>query len=292
MKSAFISIIGRPSSGKSTLVNAVCRNKVSIVSPIPQTTRNKIRGIYTDTARGQLIFIDTPGYNISERKFNHYLKQIVYYTLDESDMVLYMIDSTRTPGEEEKAIVQLLKATKKTITIALNKIDRNPDYAEQYCTSLEQNFPGAKVFKISALSRTGVDKLIAYLLENAPDGELYYPEEYYTDQLPEFRISEIIREKVINQTRDEVPHSVYVEILDMEMKNDGNTLWVRAMINVERESQKGIIIGKDGKVIKLIKNLALKEITPLFPYEIDLDLRVKVNYKWRRKEHLISRILK
>jgi len=291
-KAAFISIVGRPSSGKSTFINQICGNKVSIVSSTPQTTRNKIRGIYTKPGQGQLIFIDTPGFNISNKLFNNYLKQVIYYTLGESDFILYMIDTTRKTGDEESAIMNLLKEAKKEVIVALNKIDQSMNFSEYYMQAIAENLPNSQVFPISALTNQGIKALVEYLLEKAPQGEMYYPEEYYTDQLPDFRISEIIREKAINLTRDEVPHSIYVEILDLEMKEEGETMWARAVINVERDSQKGIMIGKDGNMIRTIKNQALDDLLQIFPYKIDLDLRVKVDHKWRKNERLISRMLK
>lgn len=292
MKSAFITIAGRPSAGKSTLLNKICGNKVSIVSKVPQTTRNKIRGIYNKKGIGQLIFLDTPGYNISEKKFNNYLKQIVSYSVEESDMILYMVDITRTPGDEETAVVELLKKSAKPVILALNKTDRDNNNLETYKEFLQTHFPEKPLYLTSGKTGEGVKELLAALIEAAPEGAQHYPEEYYTDQPPEFRISEIIREKIILQTREEVPHAVYVEIADLEMREKNKTLWVRGFIYVERDSQKGIIIGKGGSGMKSIREAALEDLKDLFSCKIQMNLSVKVKPKWRKDDQLINQLLK
>ena len=288
MKSAFIAIIGRPSAGKSTLLNALCGEKVSITADVPQTTRNKIRGIITNE-KGQLVFIDTPGYHHSEKKFNQYLKEVVYSSLEESDMLLYVVDATRPPGTEEKEIIELLNQQKeKPVLLAINKVDLKQDYLTEIKGLLTVNVHPDALMETSALKNQGVDELRDRLFELAPEGELMYPEDFYTDQEPEFRIAEIIREKAISQVSDELPHALYVEISDMEMKNEGKELWVRAFLTVESESQVGIVVGKQGKRIKWIRIAALKEFRKIFPYKVRLDLRVKVNPRWRRKDYLLK----
>ncbi len=289
MKSAFVAIIGRPSAGKSTLLNALCREKVSITADVPQTTRNKIRGIVTEE-EGQLVFIDTPGYHHSERKFNQYLKDVVLSSLEEADMLLYVVDATRPPGSEEREIIDLLNKEKdKPVLLVINKIDKDARYSAEIRGLLQVNVHPDALMETSALEGTGVDALRDRLIELAPEGELMYPEEYYTDQEPEFRIAEIIREKAISQTTQEIPHALYVEVADTEMK-DGE-LWVRAFLTVESESQVGIVVGKGGKKIKWIRIASLKEFKKIFPYKIRLDLRVKVNPRWRRKDYLLKGML-
>ncbi len=288
MKSAFVAIIGRPSAGKSTLLNALCGEKVSITADVPQTTRNKIRGILTKE-EGQLVFIDTPGFHHSEKKFNQYLKEVVYSSLEEADMVLYVVDATRPPGKEEKEIIELLNRQKeKPVLLAVNKTDLKGAYLEEIKGLLSVNVHPDALMETSALKGIGVSELQTRLYELAPEGELMYPEDYYTDQEPEFRIAEIIREKAISQVTEELPHALYVEIADMEMKNEGRELWVRAFLTVESESQVGIVVGKDAKRIKWIRIASLKEFKKIFPYKVRLDLRVKVNPKWRRKDYLLK----
>ena len=298
MKSAFISIIGRPSAGKSTLLNKICGEKVSIVSPVPQTTRNKIRGIITEEA-GQLIFIDTPGYHNSDKKFNNYLKELAGSALEEADAVLYVLDTTREPGKEEFDIIELIKPVAGKTLVLLNKTDLPESNSKRAAEFIQQTIPeildSGSVFPISAEKGSGIKAVIERLFETAPEGEAMYPEDYYTDQQPEFRVMETVREKAIMLSKQELPHSIYVEIADMEMKykdnGDINKLWVRAFLVAERESQKGILVGRGGKNIKQIRTEAEKELNAIFPYKVHLDLRVKVNPKWRRKDAVLKKML-
>jgi GTPase len=294
MKSAFVAIVGRPSSGKSTLLNRICGNKVAIVSAVPQTTRNKIRGIFNSEGHTcQLVFIDTPGYHMSDKSFNKQLASVVLSAIDECDMVLYISDVTRQIGDEERAVLDIVSHCGKPTAVALNKIDARKNMADQIESVILAAMPGANMYRISALKGDGVDGLLAKLEELAPVGDMMYPEEFYSDQPPDFRIAEIIREKAINNTREEVPHSLYVEIEDMEMMGEGEdqAVWVRGFIYVERESQKGILVGKNGDLIKKILREAQEDIDPLFPYRIDLDIRVKVKPHWKNDEKLVRRIL-
>lgn len=290
MKSGFVTIIGRPSSGKSTLLNALCGYKVSIVSSVPQTTRNRIRGIVTKEP-GQLVFVDTPGFHTSEKRLNLHLKDLVVSNLDEVDLVLYVIDVTRPPGNEEKLLLEIAAENRGKVIAAINKIDLAADGADTVREFLETGLDSDNIFEISATEKVGLEALTEALFAHAPEGEIMYPEDMYTDQTPEFRASEIIREKAINRMRQEVPHSIFASIEDMEVSEDGESIWIRACLNVERESQKGIVVGKGGKMIKAIRIAAQKELTEIFPYRIDLDLRVKVVKEWRRREHLLRRII-
>lgn len=289
--SGFVAIVGRPSTGKSTLLNALCGHKVSIVSPIPQTTRNKVRGIVTKE-KGQLVFVDTPGYHNSDKKFNNYMKELVTSSLEEIDAVLYVLDATRVPGAEEQAILEILEKLKNKTVIAVNKDDVTPNSKKAVLEYIEENLPDIPVISISALKKEGLDTLLEALFEKTPLGPPMYPEEYYTDQEPEFRIAEIIREKAIMKSRQELPHSIYVEIADTEISDNGEEMWIRAFIMVERETQKGMLVGKKGAIIKDIRQKAQKELKRLFPYKIYLDLRIKVNHKWRRKDYLLTKLVK
>ena len=293
MKAGFVAIAGRPSCGKSTFLNAVCGHKVSIVTPVPQTTRNKVRGIYTKKdGKGQLVFIDTPGFHTSKKKFNNYMKKLVYTTIVESDVVLYMIDVSRDIGEEERAIMKIIQSASKQVIIALNKIDLKQSYLDVIKEEVQRILPDAPCFLISALNKEGIEEVLDKLIETVPHGDLFYPEEFYTDQPPEFRISEIIREKAMAEAKQELPHCIYIEILDMEMQQENTLLWVRGFIYVERTSQKGILIGKGGEKIKRIMENAKKEIAGLFPYTVELDFRIKVQPKWRKKDYIIRKLIK
>lgn len=288
MKSAFVALVGRPSSGKSTLLNRLCRAKVAITSTVPQTTRNKIRGV-VNRAAGQLVFIDTPGYHDSERKFNTHLRELVLSSVKEADVVLYLVDLSRPPGREERSLMRLLAPCRDRVVVALNKADRASGHQEALRAALEEELPGIDPVVISALEGSGTEELVERILAAAPEGDMLYPEDIYTDQEPEFRIAEVIREKAIHQTRAEVPHALFVEIADMEMSE--GKLWVRAFLCVERESQKGIVVGKGGARIKAIRTEAEQELRGLFPYSVGLDLRVKVRKKWKTRDALIRKLI-
>lgn len=268
----------------------MCGHKVSITAPSPQTTRNTVRGILSEE-RGQLVFLDTPGYHNSQQKFNRYLKQLAQSTLEDSDVILYVLDPRRRPGPEEIQLMQVLAASGKPVITAMNKTDLKPPRMEEVQRTLAEQLPHSMAYPISALNGFGVSDLLAGLFLQAPEGEPMYPEEYYTDQDPEFRITEIIREQAVNRLWEELPHAVYVEIADMEMKEERHLLWARAVIYVEKESQKGIIVGKQGSMIKKIRVAAEKDLAELFPYAVKLDLRVKVDPKWRTRDGLLEKLI-
>jgi len=293
MKCAVCAVIGRPSVGKSTLVNTICETKVSITSPTPQTTRNAIRGIYTDS-RGQLVFMDTPGWHISDKSFNRRMQEVAVKTLDDCDLVLYMLDATRAPGEEERAVSYMLSGLSMPVVCCLNKTDiLNDRQIEEAKAYLEKALPGREIFEVSALEDNGIDDLLICLFSHAPEGDMLYPEDARTDQDLEFRISEIIREKAMNSVRDEIPHAIYVEISDLEYREDEGKVWIRAFINLERESQKGIMVGKGGENIKKIRKAAFKDIKAIFPnLSPELDLRVRVNPKWKTNERTLKGIFR
>ena len=288
-KSAFVAIVGRPSAGKSTLLNALCGAKVSIVSSVPQTTRNTIRGIVTKP-EGQLIFVDTPGYHISDKKLNLRLGELVRQSLSEVDLILYVIDALREPGKEEEAIIELLSKETRRIVVAINKIDHpdaRPLFIEEFVIP---RLPGAQRISISASQRTNLDSLLGALFTLAPEGPLWYPQEIYTDQEPVFRIGEIIREKAILHTRDELPHAIAVEYRESSQRADG-VLFARFDILVERDSQKAIVIGKKGSIIKLIREEAEADLKELFDYPVKLQLQVTVDPDWRKSDSMLARMI-
>jgi GTPase len=291
VKSAVIAVVGRPSSGKSTLVNALCGGKVSIVSPVPQTTRNRVRGILNDS-RGQIVFIDTPGFHLSQKKLNRYMTDLVSSTLSEVDVVLYVVDGSRESGAEEKAIQEAVRAAARPLVACVNKHDVPGSGWAAALQSVREAFPETAVREISAATGEALEDLKDALYAAAPDGDQMYPEDYYTDQTPDFRIAEIVREKAIMLTREEVPHALYVRMEDLEMRNDGATLWARGFICVERESQKGIVVGRGGEKIKSIVRDAERELSEIFPYEVRLDLRVKVDKDWRKRDPLLKKLIR
>jgi GTP-binding protein Era len=292
-KSAFVAIIGRPSVGKSTLLNLLCGEKVAIVSPVPQTTRNTIRGII-NRAEGQLVFVDTPGRHNSEKKMNKKLMDVSDRAMDESEIILYVLDASRAPGPEEEAIAQTILPFAKRTIIAINKSDvpgADIASAKSFLQQYLPKIPEEKQLVISAKENFGTKELIDTLFSLAPNGDPLYPEDFYTDQDVQFRVEEIIREKAINRLRDELPHSLYIDVADLELKEDGKKLWVRAFIAVERESQKGMVVGKDGKMIKAIRQAAQKDLDAIFDWKVELDLRVKVAKDWRHNDRLLKKLI-
>ena len=216
-KTAVVAIIGRPSVGKSTFLNTASGEKISIVSPVPQTTRNAVKGII-NTNLGQLVFIDTPGYHNSEKKFNLKLRSLTKEQLDSCDAILYLLDATRTPGEEEELTSELLQPYADKVVVGINKIDlpeASPSKARIFITQKFPKITASHVFDISAQNDIGINELLRGLYDFAPVAEHLYPEEFYTDQEVDFRIAEIIREQAINRLHDELPHAIYVDVADM-----------------------------------------------------------------------------
>lgn len=292
-KTALVSIIGRPSAGKSTFLNTASGEKISIVSAIPQTTRNAIRGI-VNTSLGQLVFVDTPGLHLSDKKLNLKLTKIASDQIAESDAILYIIDTSRDLGEEEELIAQMAKPHKQKLVIALNKTDdpkSKPDAARTFIARFFPKFPEERIVQMSAKNDENVNDVLRALYELAPEAPHLYPEEFYTDQEVDFRIAEIIREQAINRLEQEIPHAIYVRIEDMKMEKQ-NLLKVRAVLCVERESQKGIVIGKGASMIKTIRVESIKACRKVFPYRVDIDLQVKVDKNWRQKDKVLDKLLK
>lgn len=290
---ALVAILGRPSSGKSTFVNTACQEPVSIVSPIPQTTRNAIRGI-VNTSFGQLVFVDTPGYHESEKKLNLRLKSLTEEQLEGADCILYIIDTTREPGSEEEINAELAKKYSKNLVIALNKIDLKESKTKRIYNFIEKmipDFPKDRIFEISAQKDEGINEVLKALYKIAPENEAYYPEEMYTDQNIEFRICEIIRGEAINRLTQELPHCLYVNVADLEQHGPNGKYWVRAFLCVERESQKGIVIGKGASTIKQIRKASMEKIKDIFPFKVELDLQVKVDKNWRQHDNILSKII-
>lgn len=292
MKSGIVTIIGRPSAGKSTFLNAACGEKVSIVSAVPQTTRNAIRGI-VNTEEGQIVFIDTPGYHCSGKKLNLKLQEIAKTRLSEADAVLYLVDLSRDFGNEEEAICDLLKNVQNKLVIGLNKYDianKNVGQVRSALSAHLSNAANIKFIPISALKKSGINETLSELVSLLPQGEALYPTDFYTDQDVLFRITEIIREQAILHTREEIPHSVYAAVEDAEMRKSGKELWIRAFLYVERESQKAMVIGKGAVLIKNIRIKSIKEMLKIFPYKVHLDLQVRVDKNWRQKENVLRKI--
>lgn len=292
-KTALVTIIGRPSAGKSTFLNTAAGEPVSIVSAVPQTTRNAIRGI-VNTSLGQLVFVDTPGYHDSEKKMNLRMRNIVADQLKDADLILYIIDTTRGYGEEERLIAALLRDHQDKLVIALNKIDAprtlRPQ-AREFIAEQLAAVPEGRILEMSAKNDEGINEVLKALYDMAKPGPHLYGEEFYTDQEVDFRIAEVIREQAINRLDEEVPHAVYVQIADLERRSP-TKMWCRAFLCVEKESQKGILIGKGAQMIKTIRLESIKALGQIFDYKIDLDLQVKVDKNWRQRDATLDRLLR
>lgn len=293
LRTGVVTIIGRPSAGKSTFLNTACQEDVSIVSPIPQTTRNAIKGI-VNTSFGQLIFIDTPGYHDSDKKLNLKLRNVTENQIDGVDGVLYIIDSTRATGEEEIHAANLIKNLQDKTVIAINKTDlpaSKPLPIRQFIAENLPQIPAERIFEISAEKDIGINDVLKALYSITPEGQPIYDEELATDQDLSFRVCEVIRGEAINRLQDEIPHALYVEVADVEHRNEGKKLWIRAFLCVERDSQKGIVIGKGASKIKEIRMAAIKKLSQIYIQKIDLDLQVKVDKNWRQRDYTLNRLI-
>lgn len=293
LRTGVVTIIGRPSAGKSTFLNTACQEDVSIVSPIPQTTRNAIKGI-VNTSFGQLIFIDTPGYHDSDKKLNLKLRNVTENQIDGVDGVLYIIDSTRATGEEEIHTANLIKNLQNKTVIAINKTDlpaSKPLPIRQFIAENLPQIPAERFFEISAEKDIGINDVLKALYSITPEGQPIYDEELATDQDLSFRVCEVIRGEAINRLQDEIPHALYVEVADVEHRNEGKKLWIRAFLCVERDSQKGIVIGKGASKIKEIRMAAIKKLSQIYIQKIDLDLQVKVDKNWRQRDYTLNRLI-
>ncbi len=292
-KTALVAILGRPSAGKSTFLNTACQEPVSIVSPIPQTTRNAIRGI-VNTSLGQLVFVDTPGYHESDKKLNLRLKTVTEEQLKDSDCILYIIDTTREPGSEEDMNIELASKYADRLVIALNKTDLKESSAERclkFVLARMPDFPKERILEMSAKNDSGINEVLRALYEIAPVAPPLYNEDMYTDQNIAFRISEIIRGEAITRLTQELPHCLYVDIADLESRGTNGKIWVRAFICVERESQKGMVIGKGAAMIKQIRMASLRKISEVFPFKVELDLQVKVDKNWRQHDFTLTKLI-
>lgn len=282
-RSGFVSIIGRPNVGKSTLLNQILREKIAIVSPKAQTTRNKIQGIYT-TDNEQIIFIDTPGIHKAKNELGNRMNEFAMSSLDGIDAVLYVIDASVPLGKGDEFIIESLSKVKTPIYLVANKVDLLKD-TDKIIENIN-TYKEAGKFKggitISATNNFNVDKLINMLVETLPKGPMYYPEDQLLDQPERFVVSEIIREKVLLNTDEEVPHSVAITI--ERFKEIKDSVEIYATIIVERLSQKKIIIGKGGTMIKKIGTDARKDIVKFLGCKVHLDLFVKVEENWRNKK--------
>lgn len=281
--SGFVAILGRPNVGKSTFLNRVVGQKIAIMSDKAQTTRNKIQGIYTEDD-AQIVFIDTPGIHKSHSRLGDFMVESALSTLNEVDAVLFMVNATQKRGRGDDFIIERLKNVKKPIYLVINKIDQiHPDKLLQIMDDYRNTLDYAEVFPISALEGNNCPELIESLVNTLPEGPQYYPADQITDHPERFIAGELIREKVLELTREEVPHSVAV-VVDRIHREDDEKVLVQATIVVERNSQKGIIIGKGGKMLKQIGVKARKDIELMLGDKVYLELWVKVQPNWKDRQ--------
>lgn len=284
-KSGFISIIGRPNVGKSTFLNRVIGQKIAIMSDKPQTTRNKVQGVLT-LDNSQMIFIDTPGIHKPKHKLGDFMLKVAKNTLREVDAILFMVNATEPIGKGDEFIIDMLENNETPIFLVINKIDQvHPDELITIIESYKDKYEFAEIVPISALQGNNVDRLLETIQKYLPEGPQYYPADQVTDHPERFIISELIREKVLHLTREEIPHSIAVVIDKIKKEEDTEKDMIRVMatIIVERDSQKGIVIGKKGALLKEVGTRARHDIEMLLGTKVFLELWVKVQKDWRNK---------
>lgn len=288
-KSGFVSIIGRPNVGKSTFVNRVIGHKIAIMSDKAQTTRNKIQGVMTrDDA--QIIFIDTPGIHKPKHKLGDYMMRVAKNTLSEIDAIMFMVNVNEDIGRGDEYIMEMLKNVKTPIFLVLNKIDLvHPDTLMPKIEQYQSYMDFTDIIPISALEGLNVDHFIDVLKSFLPEGPKYYPDNQISDHPEQFVVSEIIREKILHLTSEEIPHAIGVNV-DRMIKEDEDRVCIEATIYVERDSQKGIVIGKGGKKLKEVGKRARRDIEMLLGSKVYLELWVKVQRDWRNKVNFIRQI--
>ncbi|MDD4171722.1 MAG: GTPase Era [Syntrophomonas sp.] len=289
MKSGFVSIIGRPNVGKSTLINKLIGSKIAIVSDKPQTTRTRIQGILTSD-EGQIVFVDTPGIHKPKHLLGEYMLKISTQSLKEVDLIYYITDATRPFGAGEQFIIEQLKNTEVPVFLLVNKIDLvEEEELNNYVKPFYNQMNFTEVIPISAVNGTNLSSLLDKTFQFMPEGPLYYPEEDLTDQPVSFIVAELIREKALLLTRDEVPHSLAVEIEEFKNQSAGK-IYIRAIIHTERDSQKGILIGKNGQMLKKIGEQARTDIEKMLSSSVYLDLWIKVKKNWRDNQNNLNQL--
>ena len=286
MKSGFVALIGRPNVGKSTLINNIIGTKIAIISNKPQTTRNIIQGIYNDE-ESQIVFVDTPGIHKPNHKLGQYLNKQAYYSIDDVDIIMMLVDASAELGSGDKYVIDKLKEVKKPVILILNKIDKIP--REKILTKIVEykdlyNF--SEIIPISALDSINIDDVIKTCKKYLPESVKFFDDDTITNKSTKFLISEMIREKIFLLTEEEVPHSTscYIEKIE-KSKGSYNII---ATIVVDRDSLKRIIIGKQGTMIKKIGTMARYDIEKLLNKKVYLDLHVRTIEKWRDKEKYLS----
>jgi GTP-binding protein Era len=284
--SGFVSVIGRPNVGKSTLVNSLIGQKIAIMSDKPQTTRNKILCVLT-LSDSQILFIDTPGIHKPKHKLGEYMVRQAEATLKEVDVILFVVDATEKMGEGEKYILERLAAVKTPVILIVNKIDLiHKEKLLPIIDNYRAHYQFAAVVPVSAIRKENLTGLVDEIKSRLLPGPQYYPDDMITDQPERLIVAELVREKVLTLTREEIPHAIAVDIEEM-VKRSNEDVYIRAVIYVERDSQKGIVIGAGGVLLKEIGRLARTDIENLLGSKVFLDLWVKVKKDWRNRDGML-----
>ncbi len=287
-KSGFVTVIGRPNVGKSTLLNQVIGEKISIISDKPQTTRNKIQLVYTEE-NCQIVFLDTPGIQMPKNKLGEYMLKISRSTLEEVDIVTFMVDDSLEIGAMDSMIIEDIRKISTPIVLLINKTDRlNEDEVLKLIDKYSKMDLFKEIIPISAMNNDNIDRYIEVLRNMVPEGPQYFPEDMITDQPERFIIAEIIREKALLNLDEEVPHGIYVEIDGVKERGNKNIIDVFANIYCEKESHKGIVIGKNGAKLKEIGQTARIDIESLMDTKVNLQLWVKVEKNWRERDNKVK----
>ena len=286
-RSGFVSIIGRPNVGKSTLLNRILGDKIVITSDKPQTTRNRIQGIH-NLPGSQMVFIDTPGIHRAKSKLNKYMVDVALSSIKEVDVILFLVEADAKPANQEGMILELLADADAPVLLVINKIDLvEKDILLERLSAYAALYPFREIVPISALSGDGVERLVEVVRGYIPEGPPYFPDDILTDLPERFVVAEMIREKVFRLTHDEVPYSVAVVVESFKERADG-LVSIAAVINVERESQKGIVIGRKGEMLKRIGMQARREIEELLDTKVFLELFVRVSREWSENTRMLK----
>ena len=288
-KSGFVTIVGRPNVGKSTLMNKIMGEKLSIVSSKPQTTRNNIQTILTKE-NYQIVFVDTPGIHKPKHKLGEYMVNSAKDSIKEVDVVLFLTNPDDEIGRGDKFILESLKNTKAPVFLVLNKIDENTqERVAKTLAMYSAEFDFNEIIPISALKGKNVDKLVELMVENMPEGPKYYPDDMITDIQEKFVVSEIVREKALRNLRDEIPHGVAVDVIQMKQKPNGN-YHIEVDLICEKDSHKGIIIGKNGQCLKKIGENSRYELEKFLRAKVNIKIWVKVRKEWRDNQNLLKEL--
>lgn len=288
-KSGFVTIIGRPNVGKSTLMNHLIGQKIAITSNKPQTTRNRIQTVYTDMERGQIVFLDTPGIHQAKNKLGEYMVNVAEHTLSEVDVILWLVEPSTFIGAGEQHILKQLRKTKTPVILIINKVDTvEREKVLSYIDAYRKKYDFAEIIPASALREQNLDTVVDMIFKYLPYGPMFYDEDTVTDQPERAIVAEIVREKALHALDDEIPHGIAVYIDRMKERKGTDIVDIDATIVCERESHKGIIIGKGGAMLKKIGSNARYEIERLLDTKVNLKLWVKVKKDWRDSEFLMK----